>query len=312
MDEQTYPGPGRMVKIDGSRVRRLRESKGLTQLYIATVVGVTTDTISRWENRRYPAIKEENALKLAEALEVSLEEFLDTEDEAVAQTEEPDTPVSGASRTRAKRTILWLLLLIIILLLPFVWYRMQPAAPDTITATRLLPSHIPPGQPFPVIIHVTTKQQSPLSLILREMLPAGSEPLVSAPPFTSFDKKTETLKWISRTTGQVTTFVYMGQRRAQPAGSGGYTSLRFSGSVNLGDKKSPAVSITGSQILPIADYHWADTNRDNRIDDEEILAAYDKFSALDAINYDWQQLDDIWAASGYYWDGAQQKYILRP
>ncbi|MGW8161763.1 MAG: helix-turn-helix domain-containing protein, partial [Desulfobulbales bacterium] len=97
-----------MVKIDGSRVRRLRESKGLTQLYIATVVGVTTDTISRWENRRYPAIKEENALKLAEALEVSLEEFLDTEDEAVAQTEEPDTPVSGASRTRAKRTILWL------------------------------------------------------------------------------------------------------------------------------------------------------------------------------------------------------------
>jgi DNA-binding transcriptional regulator YiaG len=53
MTENNYIGPPQMVKIDGSRVRIIRESKGLTQLYIATVVGVTTDTISRWENRRY-------------------------------------------------------------------------------------------------------------------------------------------------------------------------------------------------------------------------------------------------------------------
>src|SRR5210317_924311 len=77
MSEQTFPGPYQMVKIDGSKVRSLRESKGLTQLYIATVVEVTTDTISRWENKRYPSIKEENALKLAEALEVTLDEILD-------------------------------------------------------------------------------------------------------------------------------------------------------------------------------------------------------------------------------------------
>ena len=75
MSDQQYPGPLQMVKIDGSKVRSLREAKGLTQLYIATVVGVTTDTISRWENKRYPSIKEENALKLAESLEVSLDEM---------------------------------------------------------------------------------------------------------------------------------------------------------------------------------------------------------------------------------------------
>ena len=79
MSEQIFPGPSQMVKIDGSKVRSLRESKGLTQLYIATVVEVTTDTISRWENKRYPSIKEENALKLAEALEVTLDDILEKE-----------------------------------------------------------------------------------------------------------------------------------------------------------------------------------------------------------------------------------------
>ena len=80
MSEQIYPGPSQMVKIDGSRVRSLREAKGLTQLYIATVVEVTTDTISRWENKRYPSIKEENGLKLAEALEVTLDDILEKEE----------------------------------------------------------------------------------------------------------------------------------------------------------------------------------------------------------------------------------------
>ena len=72
MSEQIYPGPSQMTRIDGDKVRSLREAKGLTQLYIATVVGVTTDTISRWENKRYPSVKEENARKLAEASSSSM------------------------------------------------------------------------------------------------------------------------------------------------------------------------------------------------------------------------------------------------
>jgi transcriptional regulator with XRE-family HTH domain len=311
MSEQTYPGPNQMVKIDGSKVRSLRESKGLTQLYIATVVGVTTDTISRWENRRYPSIKEENALKLAEALEVSLEQLLDTEEELSKPAATGVTPVSPPRTPRTNRILLWLLLLIMVLLLPFIWYHMQRPAPVTISASRLLPPHTPPGQPFPVIIQVKTKQQGPFSLILKEMLPKGSEPIISAPPFTSFDKKTETLKWIGRTTGQVTTFVYLAKKDLSPSAAGNYVPLRFSGSVTLGDKRSPATEIAGSQILPIADYHWADTNRDNRIEDAEILAAYDTFSALDAIDYDWQEIDEIWSAPGYDWDAGKQKFILR-
>jgi transcriptional regulator with XRE-family HTH domain len=315
MSEQIYPGPSQMVKIDGSRVRSLREAKGLTQLYIATVVGVTTDTISRWENRRYPTIKEENALKLAASLEVSLEDILEVEKKEAEDMAIPNEEVSSIAAPsgpqRLRRNLLWILPLVLILLLPFIWYTANQPEPVAIFATRFLPPHIPAGQTIPVIIHVETKQEGPFSLILRETLPAGYEPLVSAPPFTGIDKKNGSLKWLARTTGQVTTFVYLAGKVAGKPGPDSGATLRFSGSVTLGDKKSAETTIAGSQVLPLADYHWADANRDNRIEDSEILAVYDTFSALDNVEYDWQKIDAIWSGSDYYWDAIQQKYVIR-
>ena len=301
-----------MVKIDGPKVRNLRESKGLTQLYIATVVGVTTDTISRWENKRYPSIKEGNALKLAEALEATIDDIL--EEEIVTETEKPEETVTVAvPQSRApkpNRILLWLLLLAVILLLPFIWYQFKQPEPVTIFATRILPPHTPAGQPFPVIIQVTTKQPGPFSLILKETLPADCEPIVSAPPFTGIDKKTGSLKWITRTTGQVTTFIYLAQKHIPESSTPSEASLRFSGSVTLRDKKSSETTIAGSLVLPLADFHWADANRDNRIEDAEILAVYDTFSWLDNVGYDWQEIDDIWSGEGYQWDSSKQEYVI--
>jgi len=300
-----------MVKIDGSKVRSLRESKGLTQLYIATVVGVTTDTISRWENKRYPSIKEENGLKLAEALEVSLGELLEKDEKPPEQDETPAIAVSQPRTPKSNRILLWLLLLIVVLLLPFIWYSIRQPVPVTIFATRLLPPHIPATQPFPVVIQVTTKQQGPFSLILKEILPEGCEPIVSAPPFTGFDRKTSSLKWITRTSGQITTFVYLAKKTGTDSGAANDTPLRFSGSVTLRDKKSAETNIAGSLVLPLADFHWADANRDNRIEDAEILAVYDTFSALDTIKYDWQKIDEIWSGQSYHWDADKQEYIIQ-
>ena len=314
MSEQIYPGPLQMVKIDGSKVRSLREAKGLTQLYIATVVGVTTDTISRWENRRYPSIKEENAVKLAAALEVSLEAILEEEEkepESSAVPNETPLAVSRPGPKRSSRILLWILLLAVIMLLPFIWYNIKQPEPVPIFASRLLPPHIPAGETFPVIIQVVTKQEGPFSLILRETLPAGYEPLVSAPPLTGIDKKSGSLKWLTRTTGQVTTFVYLAKRVAGGRNIRSDSALRFSGWVTLRDKQSAETKIAGSQVLPIADYHWADANRDNRIEDAEILAAYDTFSALDNVEYDWQKIDEIWSGAGYHWDGSKEKYVIQ-
>ncbi|WP_236685584.1 helix-turn-helix transcriptional regulator [Geobacter pickeringii] len=81
-----------IVAIDGSTIKRIREAKKLTQLYVASVVGVTTDTISRWENNRYPTIKRDNAEKLATALEVAVEEILRREPSAEELPAEPPPP----------------------------------------------------------------------------------------------------------------------------------------------------------------------------------------------------------------------------
>jgi len=311
MSEQIYPGPFQMVKIDGSKVRSLREAEGLTQLYIATVVGVTTDTISRWENKRYPSIKEENALKLAEALEVTLDDILEKEEETTKPEETITATVSKSRPPKPNRILLWLMLLVIVLLLPFVWYRFKQPEPITIFASRILPPHIQAGQPFPVIIQVETRQQGPFSLILRETLPTDCKPIVSAPHFTGIDKKTGSLKWIARTTGQVTTFVYLAKRLVTESNKTSDASLRFSGSVTLRDKKAPETTIAGSLVLPLADYHWADANRDNRIEDAEILDVYDTFSALDNVEYDWQKIDDIWSGEGYQWNSSKQEYVIQ-
>ena len=87
--------------------------------------------------------------------------------------------------------------------------------------------------------------------------------------------------------------------------------MHFSGTVTLRDKKSSGTTIAGALVLPLADYHWADANRDNRIEDAEILAAYDTFSALDNVEYDWQKIDEIWSGEGYYWDSNKQSYIIK-
>ena len=93
-----------MVNIDGARIRRIREEKGLTQLYVATVVGVTTDTISRWENRRYPNIKKENAVKLAEALETRMADILITASPRPRQSRRPPRPMSRPDRKNRRRS----------------------------------------------------------------------------------------------------------------------------------------------------------------------------------------------------------------
>ena len=100
-----------MVQVSGPKIRSLREEQNLTQLYLATAVGVTTETISRWERQEAPTLKEENGLKLAEALAVPITEIVAVS-EAQAQKQEPEkedpvvSPVRSVKKgfIRLKRT----------------------------------------------------------------------------------------------------------------------------------------------------------------------------------------------------------------
>ena len=121
------------LAIDGARIRTVRETKKLTQLYVANVVGVTTDTISRWENNRYPSIKRENAEKLASALEVDLEEILRLDDEIADSIAEPALPA-----VLSARLLLWsgTVFLGVLLLALVLFMRRPETAP---TAVRWIP-----------------------------------------------------------------------------------------------------------------------------------------------------------------------------
>lgn len=311
-----------MVKIDGAKVRNIRESKGLTQLFLATAVGVTTDTISRWENKRYPTIKKENAVKLAEALEVELDAILEIQAEdtscpsqtfdqeqerKIADTdaaEELKKPVRGAKLpTRMKVS------LAAVILIPFLallgWWFSADEEPVRITAKRILPHHAVGGQPFPVSIAVASNAATAVSLIVRENLPEGTVLLSSAPPYSAYDAKTGELKWLKKIDGsQIFAYLIKIDRQAGTA--------VFAGKVALPKGSGPQIDVSGNAEVQMSHFHWADTDADNRISDEEILTVYDEYSEIKNLAVNIDQVEEIWLGSGYIWDPEKQKFNILP
>ncbi len=306
-----------MTRIDGGEIRRIREQKGLTQLYLATVVEVTTDTISRWENRRYPSIKQENAVKLAEALEVELEEILETEAGPGEGQQGADARFSAADNeplqeiaTPTKPRPLTGLLILIILIIAggAIWWFLSRPAPVSVNAVRNMPRHVPAGELFPVVVQISTDRQRSFSMLLKEIIPAGFVAEKSNPTMTS-GNGSGILKWVSRTSGSTTTFTYLVRAPEDALQDHQYG---FEGSVTLGRGGKSTHPVRGNSAIQIADFHWADINRDNIIDDEEILTAYDSFNGLDELAFNWDLIDEIWTGRGYRWDSNSRQYIIIP
>ena len=312
-DRPSIGGPP-MVRIDGDKVRKFRESLELTQLYLATAVGVTTDTISRWENRRYPTIKKENALKLAEALEVSLEEILEDHEtgslEEEIKEEQQETDESDENRLPKIFTIRPLLVLTLVcgvIISGAFWWSFFGHETINITAYRFLPPHAAPGLPFPVIISVETDHVGSLSLILRESVPQECTPIEADPAFTAIDEKTGDLKWIYQTDMQKITFCYLATINP---GAGLEKELQFEGTVTVRKGRSTTMPIKGPNTLRLSPLHWADANGDEKIDDEEILTVYDELGKMKDINFGIEQIEDIWSGNGYRWDEKTKKFVV--
>jgi len=318
-DNYSTGGPP-MVRIDGAKVRRIRERQGLTQLYVATVVQVTTDTISRWENRRYPTIKKENAEKLAEALGVTLDDLLEEEEaeaggesglpaEAAPVEELSATARNGVASARRPQG-LWLLGVLVVLLAGtglgwFIFQRQTPAPPQ-VAATRILPGHVPPGQSFPVLIRINTPSEAAFALIVRENLPPGCRVLVANPAPAGAASQEGQLKWVSRPEKGARLFSYLLVSPETPPDD---RVLSFQGQILVGGRGDEAIAIAGDRQLEVGRYHWADSNGDNRIDDEEILAVYDLLGEVDGFAGLRDEVDTLWAAGGYRWDEKTGKYL---
>jgi len=301
------------VRIDGTGIKRIREEKGLTQLYLSETVGVTTDTISRWENRRYPSIKLENAQKLAQALEVELEEILEKEEEVPGdRTLEPATGQEQPPRTRLIAGLALGTVLAFAVAGFFFWYFLYflpgKNAMPPVTAIRILPPHAPAGQIFPVLIRVQNPADASITLILKESIPADTTVESGVPPFTTLDTESHELKWISRTDNVRTVFSYIART---PATAVEKSLLVFNGSVTLKQPSHSDTTIHGNSTVAVLPFHWADSNMDGMIDDEEILAVYDLYSDIHGLAFDRNLIDEIWAAGGYRWDGETGQYIVR-
>jgi len=294
-----------MKKIDGNKIKKIREAKGLTQLYVATVVGVTTDTVSRWENQRYQTVKTENAVKLAEALETPLTEILQEngqgEDETVGEA------VATKHIFPLPRLVLLAAIVVIVGGAAILWLAVPHAPVPKTEALRVLPGHFQPGAPFPVSIVVHTMQTSPAPLIVEEKVPAGINAIKGVPPFHSFDRETGVIKWISTAASGQLRFSYLAV--ISDANSKA-TGASFSGRLIFRGHERATNEIAGPSSIQPAPFHWADSNEDNHIDDEEILAVFEQFNDLQGFDALRDQIEDIWAADGYRWDAKHGDYKI--
>ncbi len=187
----TFNAPS--VAIDGNVIRKIREEKRLTQLYVSKVVGVTTDTVSRWENNRYPTIMRDNALKLAEALEVDIDEILKQDEDLESVDSDNLSP-----EPKNKNWIYYLLLAGVALIgLLFLFLQSSSSPAPVLQAKRLLPVFAAPGSR--ILVQVELSSAVPLKgMILKETFPQGWRLLESEPVVSHFDAGKGFARWIFR------------------------------------------------------------------------------------------------------------------
>ena len=290
------------VAIDGARIKSVRETKKLTQLYVANVVGVTTDTISRWENNRYPSIKRDNAEKLASALEVDLPDILRQEEAPEFPVPPPATPTR-----RTERRLLLPGLEALVLVLLGVHFLSRALAPVP-SAVRWAPHFAAPGEIIPVQIKITRKGAENSGFILKENLPHGWRLVSALPTSSSADPSGTGIKWLIPGGSASVTVSYAVQVPASPIL---HDEARLSGEIVL---HSGALNRTepvgGDSGIRIGAYHWADTNGDGRIDDDEIMPAYYICEDMKGLGLDWKTIEAIWSGKGYTWD-AQSGFSVR-
>lgn len=288
------------VSVDGNMARRIREEKKLTQLYVAKVVGVTTDTISRWENNRYPSIKRENALRLAEALEVAVEEILQRETSADAE------PLAPAASARSPLRFLPLLLIPLVVVGAYFFSAGPVPTPISLAATRELPNFAAPGTTFPVRVHLEIAN-APKGFILREHFPPGWQLIEAVPPASSLDNESGMARWILKPGEGLKRVSYL--LRVDPAATVGKLG-EFSGEIIANpDRGSPPAIVAGSSQAKIAAFLWADQNGDQVVDDAEMLQASDTLDQMRGIHLDWIALEEIWDAGSYTWDPKKERFL---
>ncbi len=291
------------VSVNGEAIRRIREEGRLTQLYVAKVVGVTTDTVSRWENNRYPTIRRENALRLAEALEVDLAQILKLEDPAPGDIVLPDLP---PTRAQGGRYLFGGLILLVLIGTYGAFLRKVPVAEDLLSGQRYVPNFTAPGSRVPIRLEIISKKKLK-GLIVREEFPAGWNLLEADPPPSSVDNLNGSVRWIIRNPLLHKRITYILQA---PVDIPLESEINLAGEVVANpDGRRFSTRIPSIKKLKIAQLHWADTNGNSKIDDLEILEVSDMVDASENIHYNWELMEKMWDAGHYRYDEKERIFL---
>jgi transcriptional regulator with XRE-family HTH domain len=294
--------------IDGTKTRTIREAKRLTQLYVASVVGVTTDTISRWENNRSPSIKRDNAEKLAGALEVELAEILKDDGATPASAELPEgegneIPAPNPYQRR-RYTAAILVLLFALACVAYVTTRSSTQLP---TASRWLPVYAAPGSIIPVKIQLQRPAGDSRGVIIKEHLPEGWK-MIKAVPAAATAGQQQEIKWLIPAGDGPVMILYTMQA---PSTAVPHSHAAITGEIIRHETGSSRVEpVLGAVALNIAGVHWADQNGDYLIDDTEIMPAYYLSEEFKDLGLEWKQIETIWNSRGYEWDRTTR--TMRP
>ncbi len=295
------------IKLDGNKVKKIREDKGLTQLYVATVIGVTTDTISRWENKRYPSIKRENAVKLAEALGVSVEELLEDEKEKAEQAHSLKQAIPESTRTkRGFRSYLLIFsgFLLGILVSFFYASHVSKNGQLDISVKRYLPFRCGVNTPFPVVLQITIRPESKKTILITEDTPKSIRVIKTIPQAST--QKPGLIKWLFQGEVKNKKFIYIANI---PANLKSKKYLRFKGKVTIKSDQAISIDTSGDERIKIEQIHWADRDGNFIIDDEEILEVYDLLSGVKGIQNLLTGIEKLWAAGGYYWSEKSHTFL---
>lgn len=289
------------VCIDGNVIRQIREANKLTQLYVAKVVGVTTDTVSRWENNRYPSIRRDNALLLAEALEVDLADILLN---GTGESSSADAPV--VKKFSYKVLLPIFIVFALILFVYFYFLQSQPATYE-FSAIRVLPTFAVSDGTLPVRVRLSASGDIK-GMILREHFPQGWKLLQASPPPSSLDNVEGMVRWILKPDERPPVISYLMQVPVDLSVSQDY---EFTGEVIINPRGSGVTyAVSGDKQVHAGAFHWADDNGDLVIDDSETLAASDSIDEMEKLHLSWEIIEKIWDAGKYRWD-AEQK-IFQP
>lgn len=285
MKTENIPKTETTISIDAAAIKQFREQQSLTQLYVAKMVGVTTDTISRWENNRYPAIKRANAERLAEALEVSLEQII---------CALPEIESNSSQRLRSGK--MWLLIAIAVLLVGtvvlFLFYRLPQ-----IQVERVLPSYASPGEVIPVQLRFNGPG---VRGVVRETLPTGWTLLGAVPQPDSVDVESGLIRWIVQLEQEPLQIYYLA--RVFPDAPLG-EMMRFDGELVAHTAAGRSRSeLLGASQLVISHVHWADLNADCTIDDDEMLDASYLSENMANLPLDIDAVEELWIEEHYHWD----------